>query len=101
MPNRARLDIVGSSKRPGSRPSVTLGRCQNQPVASESESPESWDARAEIAVGLFIRRYLADDAAPAGSRVAPDLEVWAEGLLHDGQARLAAAGARPLRVARS
>jgi len=59
-------------------------------------SAEAWDGRAEVALGVFIRRLLADDPPPPGSRLAADLRLWAEQLQSDGQARLAAAGGRRL-----
>lgn len=58
-----------------------------------------WDARAEVAIAVMIRRYLAENPAPRSSRVADDLAAWAETLDCDGQARLAAQGAAHLRVA--
>lgn len=58
-----------------------------------------WEARAEMAVGQFIRRHLQADPPPAGSVVADDLAKWAGLLTDDGRARLESAGVRPLRVA--
>lgn len=58
-----------------------------------------WDGRAEIALGVFIRRYLSENQPPPGSMIGRDLEAWSAGLLHHGQGRLEAAGASHLRVA--
>ncbi len=60
-----------------------------------------WDARTEMEVGAFIRRYLLANPAPARTDVARDLEEWGVNLWRDGHARLGAAGIRPLSVAAS
>lgn len=68
-------------------------------IAGEGADPIEWDARAEVAIAVMIRRYLAENPPPRSSRVAGDLAAWAENLDLDGQARLAARGAAHLRVA--
>jgi len=68
-------------------------------AAPDRQSAIEWDARAELDVGLMIKRYLAENPPPKQSRVADDLERWAEGLEDDGRARLQAAGRRRLRSA--
>jgi hypothetical protein len=59
--------------------------------------PEVWDARAELDVGLMMLRYLADHPAPAGTKLAADLETWGSSLARDGDERLRAAGQRRVR----
>lgn len=59
---------------------------------------EVWDARAEVDVALMIRRYLAENPAPAETRVAWDFQAWASALEHDGRVRLAELEAAALRV---
>jgi hypothetical protein len=63
-----------------------------------SASGEEWDARAEYDLGVFMRRYLHDHPPSVPSALSRDFEVWSENLSHDGQARLAALGARRLRA---
>ena len=48
-----------------------------------------WDAQAEIAVGLFIERYLATHKPPDKAAFAIDFTVWADRLIDRGQAHLA------------
>ena len=60
----------------------------------------TWEAQAEYAVGVLIRRYVAENPPPERSQVALDLQEWALALAADGQARLAALGEAHLRLAR-
>lgn len=48
-----------------------------------------WDARAEIAVGLYIERYLATHRPPDDASFVADFMMWAERLVNRGQAHLA------------
>ena len=66
-------------------------------VAS-AEDHEEWDAQLEIGIAMYIRRFMIDHPAPAGSACAADAVRWAETLLRDGRARLAGVGVRPLRL---
>lgn len=47
-----------------------------------------WDAQAEVAVGVFIRRHLASSAPPDDAAFAEDLRSWSDRLLDHGQAHL-------------
>jgi hypothetical protein len=67
--------------------------------SGQTEAIASWEAQAEYAVGVLIRRYLAETPAPGRSRVAQDLQRWAHALAADGQARLAELGQSHLRLA--
>ena len=58
----------------------------------------TWDARAEHDMAVMIRRYLRENHAPAGSRIAADLEQYAANLHADADARLRDIDARPLRA---
>jgi hypothetical protein len=58
-----------------------------------------WDARAEVAIGTMISRYLAESPAPADSVFVADLQDWARRLTQHGQVRLEEAGERFLSVA--
>jgi len=59
----------------------------------------AWDARAELDLALFIKRYLHENRPPAGSRLVADLADYAELLRSDGERRLDALHARRLRAA--
>jgi hypothetical protein len=57
-----------------------------------------WEARAEYAVGVLIRRYLADHPPPETSGIAFDLQHWAHALALDGRERLRMLGEGHLRA---
>lgn len=63
----------------------------------DTESTMACDAHAELDVAAFIRERLRDHPAQ-DSAVAMSLACWARSLMLDGQARLEAAGLRPLRA---
>lgn len=64
-----------------------------------TDTVETWEARAEIDVAIFIGRYLAERPCPGPSRLHDDLDRWGRNLQHDGQARLQELGATRLRLA--
>lgn len=66
---------------------------------AEGESLARWEARAEHTIGVLIRRYLAQNPPPAGSRVAQDLQTWSHALASDGRARLQELGEEHLHLA--
>lgn len=49
-----------------------------------------WDARAQIALGTFIRRYVAENPAPDDATLAVACDAWSKRLLTAGQVRLEA-----------
>jgi hypothetical protein len=63
-----------------------------------AEAVALWEARAEYAVGVLIRRYLADHPPPGRSGIAFDLQHWAHALAADGRDRLRLMGQEHLRV---
>jgi hypothetical protein len=65
-------------------------------TTERTDAAREWDARAEQAVGVRIRRYLHEHPPPHASRIADDLEDWSHRLIADGDARLRAAGRRAL-----
>ncbi len=65
-------------------------------TTDRTDAAREWDARAEQAVGVLIRRYLHEHPPPHASRIADDLEDWSDRLIADGDARLRAAGRRAL-----
>lgn len=67
-------------------------------AVSEPMSGAEWDARAEFAVAIAIRRFMADHPAPADAQTALDLAAWGENLRRDGLARLAARAVPHLHV---
>lgn len=77
---------------------VILGVVEGDADGDAAVVAEEWDARFELALGNIIRRLIAHDPPPAGSRVAADAQRWSEALRSDGQARLAAAGLHRLRA---
>ncbi len=64
-------------------------------VQEQGITGETWDARAELALAGFIRRYLRDEPPPDGSKVAGDLADYARLLEADGEDRLRRWQARP------
>lgn len=60
---------------------------------------ETWEARAEADIAVFIMRYLAENPCPGPSPVRSDLARWSRALEADGQARLQELGAGRLRMA--
>ncbi|MCW3020900.1 MAG: hypothetical protein JWR30_222 [Conexibacter sp.] len=59
-----------------------------------------WEAQTEYAIGVLIRRYLAESPAPGRSQIARDFQDWAHALAADGRARLEELGAGHLRPVR-
>ena len=62
----------------------------------DSATGDEWDARAQVAVGVMLRRYLQENPPPPDATFPPDIELWASNLLRHGEARLALLGARHL-----
>ncbi len=60
-----------------------------------SQALLEWESRAEMDLGVLIRRYLCEHPCPGESQVAADLGQWAAALTADGQARLEDLGLRP------
>ena len=61
-------------------------------------SPAVWDRRAELDVGLFIARYMAENPPPADALFVEVFEEWSRKLVGAGRAGLAELGAAPLRA---
>lgn len=69
-------------------------------MSDMDNAAQVWDGRAEVALGVWIKRYLAEDPPPTDSEIADDLSKWAENLERHGHERLAASGGRHLMAAR-
>jgi hypothetical protein len=67
------------------------------PTSQVSADATTWDARAEVDIGLIILRYISESPPPEGSVVVDSLTDWGERLLADGRRRLEDLGASPLR----
>lgn len=74
-----------------------MTKAKARAVGRTPEDPRVWAARVETGLAVFIRRLLREDPPPCDCAVARDLRDYAELLQADGQARLAAVGARRLR----
>ncbi len=71
-------------------------------MATPDRKPaDEWDARCEIDLAVIFRRYLAENPPPGRSRIADDLQEWAENLERDGTHRLEALNGRRLRATES
>jgi hypothetical protein len=70
-------------------------------AALEGQTAQVWDARAELDIGLMLRRYVAERPAPEDSRLVDDIEEWASNLAQNGRHHLGELGQAPLAVVRS
>lgn len=77
-------------------PSVSQGVLDG--VDDVSREAERWDAQAEYDMGVFMRRYLAENPPPDEAACAEDFRRWSEDLRCDGQARLQELGVGRLRA---